>query len=108
MKLPKIYFKVEGNILYPDKQMLTWGPFYYHSKENAIKRMDIILKDIVNWCNLQDSSLHIKAENIIRCSGNTQIAFDIKAWKNEKQLDDCDGIITVEEIFFENDEKDIY
>ena len=99
------YYMVEGNIIYPDKQMLTWGAFYYHSREKAIERMDIILEDIVNWCNLQDSSLNIKAENLIRCSGNTQIAFDIKAWKNEKELCDCDGIITVEDVFFE-DEKE--
>ena len=29
------HYKVEGNIIYPNKQMLTWGPFYYHDKNRA-------------------------------------------------------------------------
>jgi hypothetical protein len=38
----KRYFRVEGNIIYPDETMLTWGPFYYHSKDKAMERMQLI------------------------------------------------------------------
>ena len=93
-------YKVEGNILYPDDDMLTWGPFYYHSKEKAIERMPNILDDIIAWVNSKDPTLYIKPEEIINMG--TQIVFRIKAWKNEHQLDYCKGIITVELFEFED------
>lgn len=99
----KRYFKVEGNIIYPDKTMLTWGPFYYHSMNNGKARMESILQDIVNWCNLKDPSLNIQPTNIIRVSGDSQIVFKINAWKDEKTLETCNGIIEIEDIFFEED-----
>ena len=93
-------YKVEGNILYSDNNMLTWGPFYYHSKEKAIERMSNILDDIIYWVNLKDSTLNIQPIKVIKME--TQIVFHIKAWKNEHQLDDCKGIITVELFEFED------
>ena len=104
------YCKLEGNILYPSKDednrpMLTWGPLYYHSKELAQENMNKILGWIVNWVNEQDKTLNIEPENIIRCSGNTMITFNIKAWKDDEHLENCDGIITVEDIFFEDEER---
>ena len=96
------YFKVEGNILYPDKEMLTWGPFYYHSMEKGKERMNAILEDITKWCNLQDPSLDIKPENVIHTIDDAQIVFKINAWKDENSLEECNGIITIEDIFFED------
>ena len=93
-------YKVEGNILYPDDNMLTWGPFYYHSKEKAIERMPNILDDIISWVNLKDPILNIQPNKVIKME--TQIVFYIKAWKDEHQLDDCKGIITVELFEFED------
>ena len=97
------YFKVEGNVIYPDKKMLTWGSFYYHSIDKAKERMQVILDDIKNWVNLQDPKLNIEPENFVKTKDGTQIVFDIKAWFDEKTLQDCDGIITVEDIFFEDE-----
>ena len=96
------YFKVEGNIIYPDEHMLTWGPFYYYSIERAKEQMEKILQDIINWCNLQDPSLKIVPENLIRTYDKKQIAFKIRAWKNETSIQKCNGIVTGEEIFFED------
>lgn len=93
-------YKVEGNIIYPDKQMLTWGAFYYHSKDKALERAEEVLKDITKWCNEEDPSLKIEPKNVKRLG--EQIIFDIKAWKDEDNLENCDGIITVEEIYFED------
>jgi len=93
-------YKVEGNIIYPDKQMLTWGPFYYHSYKKAEDRMEPILQDITEWCNLKDSSLNIEPQKVIRMKD--QIVFYIQAWKDENTLENCSGIITVEEIYFED------
>lgn len=100
--MSKRNFKVEGNIIYPNKEMLTWGPFYYHSKDKGKERMEVILGDITNWCNLQDPSLNITPDNLIR--NTSQIVFNINAWKDEKTLQKCGGIITIEEIFFEDTE----
>lgn len=93
-------YKVEGNIIYPDMQMLTWGDFYYHSKDKALERAEEVLKDIAKWCNEKDPSLKIEPKNVKRLGG--RIIFDIKAWKDEDNLENCDGIITVEEIYFED------
>ena len=94
-------YKVEGNIIYPkSKDILTWGPFYYHSKDKAIERMSNILNDITNWVNLQDPTLDIKPTNIINM--RTQIVFQIKAWKNNNELQNCNGIIEVEPFDFED------
>ena len=93
-------YKVEGNIIYPNEHMLTWGPFYYHSKENAIKRMDDILKDITNWVNEEDPSLNITPHIIAK--GDTQIAFRIMAWKDDNTLEKCNGLIAVELFDFED------
>jgi len=100
-------YKVEGNIIYPNETMLTWGPFYYHSKDKGRERMEIILEDIIKWCNLQDSSLNIIPENLIRTIDNNQIIFNIKAWKDEETLQNCNGIILIEEIFFEDKDYEI-
>ena len=99
------YFKTEGNIIYPDKSMLTWGPFYYHSKEKALAKIDVILKHITEWVNLQDPSLDIKPEDIVKPKQGCMVAFNIKAWKDDTHLEDCKGLITTEDIFFE-DEKE--
>lgn len=95
-------YKVEGNIVFPDEHMLTWGPFYYHSKEKAKDRMESVLNDIVSWCNLQDPSLDIKPEKLIRTRPGDQICFYIKAWKDETHLEKCSGIVSVEPIYFED------
>lgn len=100
MKEKEFFYTVEGNILYPDKHMLTWGPFYYHSKEKANDRMWVILHDITNWCNEKDPSLNISPQNVIRVKD--QIVFDIQAWKDDFTLQKCDGIITVELVSFED------
>ena len=94
------YFKVEGDIIYPDQTLLTWGPFYYHYKDKAIERMSDILNDIINWVNFQDPTLDIKPTNIINMK--TQIVFQIKAWKNDNELQNCNGIIEVEPFDFED------
>jgi hypothetical protein len=96
----EIDYKVEGNILYPDDNMLTWGPFYYHSKEKAIEKMPRILDDIIFWVNLKEPTLNIQPSKVIKME--TQIVFYIKAWKDKHQLDDCKGIITVELFEFED------
>ena len=93
-------WKVEGNILYPDKSMLTWGPFYYHSKEKAKTRMQVILLDIFNWCNMKDPSLNICPQDIKRM--DDQIVFDIQAWKDDITLQKYDGIIEIEFFKFED------
>ena len=98
-------WKVEGNILYPDKSMLTWGPFYYHSKEKAKARMEVILLDIINWCNMKDSSLNIRPQDIKRM--DDQIVFDIQAWKDDTTLQKCDGIIEVEFFKFEDNPLEV-
>lgn len=93
-------YKVEGNIIYPDMRMLTWGDFYYHSRDKAIKKAEEVLKDITKWCNEKDPSLKIEPKNIKRL--DTRIIFNIQAWKDDNNLENCDGIITVEEIYFED------
>lgn len=98
------YYKTEGNVIYPDKSILTWGPFYFHSEQNALNKVDVILNHITEWVNLQDPSLSIKPENIIRAKGNKMVAFHIKAWKDDQSLYECKGLITVEDIFFEDEE----
>ena len=104
--MSKRNFKVEGNIIYPNKEMLTWGPFYYYSKDKAKEKIESILEDITKWCNLQDPSLNIAPENIIRTKNKEQIVFNIKAWKDEKTLQECHGIIRIDEIFFEDADED--
>lgn len=96
------HHKVEGNIIYPDEHMLTWGPFYYYSEQKAKDRMEVILKDIINWCNLQNPTLNIQPKDLIRTIDGKQIVFHIQAWKDEETLQECNGIITVENIFFED------
>ena len=94
-------YKVEGNIIYPNSEdILTWGPFYYHSEDKAIERMSDILNDIINWVNFQDPTLDIKPTNIINM--RTQIVFQIKAWKDDNELQNCNGIIEVEPFDFED------
>ena len=85
--------------------MLTWGPFYYHSSDKSKERMESILDDIIKWCNMKDPSLNIIPENIVRTRDENQIIFDIKAWKDDETLQECDGIITNEEIFFEDTDE---
>lgn len=101
------YFKTEGNIIYPDKSMLTWGPFYYHSREKALAKIDNILKNIVDWVNLQDPSLNIIPEDIVRPKQGCMVAFNIKAWKDDKHLEDCKALITTEDIFFEDEKENM-
>ena len=96
------YYKVEGNIIYPNMNMLTWGPVYYHSLERAKARMESILIDITAWCNLKDPSLNIEPQNVVK-AGDTQIVFDIQAWKDSKHLKKCGGIISIENIYFEDE-----
>ena len=95
-------YKVEGNILFKDKDMLTWGPFYYHSLDEAKKRTNVVLKDIIDWCNSKDPSLNIEPQDLIRLANGKQIIFNIQAWKDDTHLEKCGAIISVEEIFFED------
>ena len=84
-------YKVEGNIIFPNEHMLTWGPFYYHSEEKAKDRMESVLNDIVSWCNLQDPSLQIKPEKLIKHIWRnvvalyllTQYFLKINLWKHQ-------------------------
>lgn len=99
----KIYYKTEGNIIYPDESMLTWGPFYFHSETKAKEKMEDVLKDITAWCNEEDPSLNITPTNVIRCYGGTQIVFRIRAWKDEDTIQECKGIISVGTFMFEDD-----
>lgn len=97
------YFRVEGNIIYPDETMLTWGPFYYHSKDKAMERMQPILNDIIDWVNGKDPTLEIRPEDLLTTIGGTQMVFKIKAWRDEKTIQKCNGIVLVEEMFFEDE-----
>ena len=97
------YLKVEGDIIYPDNTMMTWGPFYFHSFDKAKSKMDEILEWITQWVNEKDPLLNIQPENVKK-SINGQMMFNIKAWKDDLHLEDCKGIITVEDIFFEDEE----
>ena len=96
------YFKVEGTIIYPSEDTLTWGPFYYHNEENSKKKMEEVLEYIVSWVNKQDPSLNITPTNMIRTKCGKQIVFNIKAWRDDEHLDDCGCLISNEEIFFED------
>ena len=98
------YFKVEGNILFSENNMLTWGPFYYHDYTKAVERMDDILKDITNWCNGEDLTMHIEPKDVLRM--RDQIVFNILAWKDENNLCKCGGIIEVDEMFFEDEQNE--
>ena len=84
--------------------MLTWGPFYFHSYDKAKARMEEIIDWIVKWVNEKDNTLNIRPQNKTYCTTGNMIIFNIEAWKDEKNLQGCDGIVTVEDIFFE-DEK---
>lgn len=106
----KQYYKIEGNILYPSKDednrhMLTWGPFYYHSYTKGKEKMNEIMEWIVSWVNEKDNTLNIKPENVIRCTDDKTIVFKIKAWRDYNHLENCDGIITIENIFFEDEDE---
>lgn len=102
----KIYYKTEGTITYPDETMLTWGPYYFHSKTKAKAKIEDVLKDITEWCNKKDPSLNIVPTNVRPCYDWTMIAFDIQAWKDENTLEECYGIIDVGSFTFEDDEQD--
>lgn len=80
--------------------MLTWGPFYYHSRKKASERMEQILTDITNWVNGEDPSLNITPQIVLK--RDTQIAFHIMAWKNDDTIEKCNGIIEVVPITFED------
>jgi len=95
-------YKTEGNIIYPDGSMLTWGPFYYHSHGKAKDRMESLLQEITDWCNQQDPSLNIAPTNIVRTNNGSQIGFHIQAWKDSTTLMECIGLIELIEIFFED------
>lgn len=95
-------YKVEGNIIYSNKQILTWGAFYYHSKNKALEKAEDILKYITEWSNKKDSSLNIEPKNVKRLANGEQIIFEIQAWKDDDNLENCNGIIIVEEIYFED------
>lgn len=96
-------YKTEGNIIYPDGHMLTWGPFYFHSLNLAKNKMDEILDWIINWVNEKDKTLNIKPENLTKTTSNRIIGFKINAWKDDTHLEKCDGVITVDDIFFEDE-----
>lgn len=96
----KMDSKVEGNIIYPNGHMLTWGPFYYHSNEKASERMEQILTDITNWVNETEPSLNITPQIVLK--RDTQIAFRIMAWKDDNTIEKCNGIIEVVPFMFED------
>lgn len=104
------YYKVEGNMLFGSAEtdnlsMLTWGPFYYHNEDNAKKCLPHIKQDIINWVNLQDPSLNLQPENEIVLRNGKLITFDIKAWKTESELENTRCLITVEQIFFKDENE---
>lgn len=96
------HFKTEGILRYPSESTLTWGPFYYHNEDKAKAEMEKVMKYIVDWVNEKDPTLDIKPTNVMRTRCDKQIIFEIKAWRDDEHLDDCNGIITVDEIFFED------
>ena len=49
----------------------------------------------------EEPILEITPRNVIR--NKTQVVFSIMAWKDEETLQECNGIISVEEIFFEDE-----
>lgn len=90
-------YKVEGNLIHPDKTVLTWGPFYYHSQEKAIDKMNDISNCIIAYCN------NAEPENMTVANDATQIAFNIQALNDDNTtLENCTGFIEVTEIFFED------
>ena len=96
------YYKTEGNIIYQGGTMLTWGPFYYHSFDNANAKMDGIMEWITDWVNEKDPSLKFQPQDVKQTKDGRQISFNIQAWKNATTHEECKGIITVEDIFFED------
>lgn len=95
-------YKVEGNIVFPDYHMLTWGPFYYHDKEKAKAKIPDILEHIVGWVNEKDPSLEIKPESVVSTKSGDTLAFTIKAWKTEKELQECNGLVQVTSFSYED------
>lgn len=90
------YFKVEGNIIYPNNKMLTWGPFYYHSFKNAKKHMKHLLKDIQVYC-------HSKAVNVMYADTDDMIVFDINALDEEDGvIKKCQVITSVDNMYFQD------
>lgn len=98
------YFKTKGNIFFKDDIPLTWGPFYFHSFDNAKAKMDKIVDMIVEWVNGLDESSNIQPENLRKTKDERQIIFNIKTRKyDDDELEDCMVLINVEDIFFEDE-----
>lgn len=45
----------------------------------------------------------IKPQNIIWTRNKTQVVFDLRAWKDDSTIENTDCIISVEQIFFEDE-----
>lgn len=103
------YYKVEGTMIFnADNQKssgtLTWGPFYYHDKEKAKAKIDKIMTYMVDWVNSHKNNVEeIKPQNIIWDRNKTQVVFDLRAWKDDSTIENTDCIISVEQIFFEDE-----
>lgn len=83
------------------------GPFYYHSKEKSLSKIDDIIKYITDWVNLQDPSLNIIPEDIVRPKQGCMVAFNIKAWRDDTHLEDCKAFISSQDIFFEDEKENM-
>jgi len=96
-------YKVEGNMIFKGDKMLTWGPFYFHSKEEAKKRMEIVYGDMLDWVKIQDPN--IEPTNITYTRSRDTKVFNIKCkYDFKRKVENTNCIITVNEIWFEDEE----
>lgn len=103
------YYNVEGTMIFntdnpKSSDTLTWGPFYYHDKEKAKAKINKIMTYMVDWVNSHENNVEeIKPQNIIWARNKTQVVFDLRAWKDDSTIENTDCIISVEQIFFEDE-----
>lgn len=106
----KHYFKVEGTMIFnadnpKSSDTLTWGPFYYHDKEKAKAKINKIMTYMVDWVNGHEKNVEtIKPQNEIWARDKSQIVFHLKAWKDDNTCEDTRCLISVQHIFFEDEE----
>lgn len=96
-------YKVEGNMIFKGGKMLTWGPFYFHSKEKAKDRMEIIYRDMLDWVKIQDPNIQPMNINYTR-SRDTKV-FNIRCrYDFKRKVENTNCIIQVDEFLFDDDE----
>lgn len=99
------HFKVEGNIVYPSNaKMINWGPFYYHSEESAISKMNDLLTEITTYVRTISNDETIEPYNCAGSIPEQVLFFKIDALNDNNETETCDGIIVYEEIEFEDQE----